>query len=213
MLEFTASKRRKERMYNNTKRELQFLFRTLNENVFYNQFLTPQIYISVNTRCKNWSCNPFGNKGQYMITVHEEKLEDDFETIVMNMLHQMIHIFCFEHGLKDTSRNMRYHNKIFYQEGMKRGLLFSFEPTKGYITEGIGKEIKILFQKELQQEERVKEAVKKDRALRRTEEKNKPIPPFPVKMKCPVCGMKARAKKKGSLICGKCNVYMYPDNI
>ena len=29
-------------MYNNTKRELQFLFRTLNENVFYNQFLTRQ---------------------------------------------------------------------------------------------------------------------------------------------------------------------------
>lgn len=198
-------------MYNNTKRELQFLFRTLNENVFYNQFLTPQIYISVNTRCKNWSCNPFGNKGQYMITVHEEKLEDDFETIVMNMLHQMIHIFCFEHGLKDTSRNMRYHNKVFYQEGMKRGLLFSFEPTKGYITEGIGEEIKILFQKELQQKERVKEAVRKDRVLRKTEEKIKR--PFPVKMKCPVCGMKARAKKTGSLICGKCNVYMEPDDI
>lgn len=199
-------------MYNNTKRELQFLFRVLNENIFNNQFLVPQIYISVNTRCKNWGCNPFGDKGQYVITIHEEKLEDDFETIVMNMLHQMIHIFCFEQGLKDTSRDMRYHNKIFYREGIKRGLLFSFEPKKGYITEGIGAEVRELFGAELQQEKRIKEAVKKDKELKETTEEKKPIRPFPIKMKCPVCGMKARAKKTGSLICGKCNVYMEPDN-
>lgn len=124
-------------MYDNTKRELQFLFRVLNENIFHNQFLVPQIYISINTRCKNWRCNPFGDKGQYVITIYEERLEDNFETIVMNMLHQMIHIFCFEQGLKDTSRDMRYHNKIFYQEGIKRGLRFSFTPKEGYITEGI----------------------------------------------------------------------------
>ncbi len=200
-------------MYNNTKRELQFLFRVLNENIFHNQFLVPQIYISVNTRCKNWRCNPFGDKGQYVITIHEGKLEDDFETIVMNMLHQMIHIFCFEHGLKDTSRDMRYHNKIFYREGIKRGLVFSFEPKKGYITEGIGGGVRALFKAELRQEERIKDAVKRDKELKETAKKNKPIRPFPVKMKCPVCGMKARAKKTGSLICGKCNVYMEPDNI
>lgn len=197
-------------MYNNIKRELQFIFRVLNENIFHNQFLAPQIYIKSNSRCKNWSCNPFGDKGQYIITIHEEKLEDDFEIILMQMLHQMIHIYCFENGLKDTSRNMRYHNRIFYQEGVKRGLLFFFEPKKGYITEGIKQEVKELFASEFQEEKKIREALKKDKEL--TVEKNKPVKPFPIKMKCPICGMKARAKKQGVLICGKCNVYMEPVN-
>lgn len=199
-------------MYDNTKRELQFLFRVLNENIFHNQFLVPQIYISINTRCQNWRCNPFGDKGQYVITIYEERLEDNFETIVMNMLHQMIHIFCFEQGLKDTSRDMRYHNKIFYQEGIKRGLRFSFTPKEGYITEGIEDRVRLLFKMQLQQEERIKEAVKQDKEIKRETEKNKPVKPFPAKMICPICGMKARTKKTGSLICGKCNVYMEPDN-
>lgn len=49
------------------------------------------------------------------------------------LLHEMIHLYCAQNGIKDTSRGGTYHNKKFRNECLKRGFYFSDDkPDKKY---------------------------------------------------------------------------------
>lgn len=48
------------------------------------------------------------------------------------LVHEMVHQWCYERGIKDTSRGGTYHNKRFKREAEKRGLLISYDKRIGW---------------------------------------------------------------------------------
>ena len=59
-----------------------------------------------------------------------EYLSRPIEHVLATLMHEMVHIYCMENGIKDTSNAGRYHNKSFKAEAERRGLKIS---KAGYI--------------------------------------------------------------------------------
>ena len=57
-------------------------------------------------------------------------LSRPIEHVLATLMHEMVHIYCMENGIKDTSNAGRYHNKSFKAEAERRGLKIS---KAGYI--------------------------------------------------------------------------------
>ena len=66
------------------------------------------------------------------INISAEHLDRPVYNILASLIHEMVHFNCLINGLKDTSQNHRYHNKIFKQEAEKRGLAISYAKYIGY---------------------------------------------------------------------------------
>lgn len=66
------------------------------------------------------------------INISAEHLNRGVYNVLASLVHEMVHYYCLINGLKDTSQNHRYHNKIFKQEAEKRGLSISYAKYIGY---------------------------------------------------------------------------------
>lgn len=66
------------------------------------------------------------------INISAEHLNRGVYNVLASLVHEMVHYYCLINGLKDTSQNHRYHNKIFKQEAEKRGLAISYAKYIGY---------------------------------------------------------------------------------
>ncbi|MFD1901298.1 hypothetical protein GQR36_17205 [Enterococcus termitis] len=71
-------------------------------------------------------------KKAYEINLGAETLNRKIENIIATLVHEMVHQYCAENSIKDTSRGNTYHNKRFKEESEKRGLLISYEPRIGW---------------------------------------------------------------------------------
>lgn len=58
----------------------------------------------------------------YEINISAEHLNRPCENVLATLLHEMVHLYCMEWGIADTSKNGRYHNKRFKAECEKRDL-------------------------------------------------------------------------------------------
>lgn len=58
----------------------------------------------------------------YELNIAAEVLNYAIEETLDTMLHEMVHLYCREHGIKDVSRGGKYHNGRFKAEAEKRGL-------------------------------------------------------------------------------------------
>lgn len=81
------------------------------------------------TTQKVWASTD-GSKDYYELNIGAEHLNRPIENVLATLVHEMVHIYCMEVGLKDTSNGGRYHNSVFKAEGEKRGLILS---KHGYI--------------------------------------------------------------------------------
>lgn len=122
--------------------ELDRIFDLLNKEFFENKLIKPVILIQSKTK-KNTlgtcSTNPiWKNKYneekdcKYEIALSAEYLNRTIEEIVATLLHEMIHLYCSQNEIKDTSNNCVYHNKKFKEEAEKRGLIITKEKTIGW---------------------------------------------------------------------------------
>ena len=68
---------------------------------------------------KVWQ-RPDGNT--YELNIAAEVLNYPIEETLDTMIHEMIHLYCRENGIKETSRGGTYHNGRFKEEAEKRGL-------------------------------------------------------------------------------------------
>ena len=117
------------------------IFRFVNEEYFDNSLEEPAITIQSTSRSyghvsvgKVWN-----NDTDQM---RELNISADYlntrpiENVVSTMIHESVHIYCMQNGIKDTSRGGRYHNRRFKEEAEKRGLIIEHDPVIGYsITE------------------------------------------------------------------------------
>lgn len=66
------------------------------------------------------------------INISAEHLDRPIENIMSTLMHEMIHLYCSENKIEDTSKNGRYHNKNFRKTAEARGLIILYEKYIGY---------------------------------------------------------------------------------
>lgn len=58
----------------------------------------------------------------YELNIAAEVLNFPIEETLDTMIHEMVHLYCRENGIKEVSRGGKYHNGKFKEEAEKRGL-------------------------------------------------------------------------------------------
>ena len=58
----------------------------------------------------------------YELNIAAEVLNFPIEETLDTMIHEMVHLYCRENGIKEVSRGTQYHNGKFKEEAEKRGL-------------------------------------------------------------------------------------------
>lgn len=119
---------------------LEKMFRTLNDKYFDGKLEEPIITVQSTPRAyghvtvgKSWRK---GQEHRHELNIGAGTLDRPIESIVSTLLHEMVHLWNLQTGVKDCSRGGAYHNKRFKQAAEKRDLIISYDGTIGWsITE------------------------------------------------------------------------------
>lgn len=192
--------------------ELEDLFEVFNDKYFNSELCRPVITVSPDskggvlgwcTAYKAWKEKEEG-EGYYEINICAEYLARPFEEVAGTMLHEMVHLYNVQNGVKDTSRAGTYHNKEYKKAAEAHGLNCEKDEKYGWTVTSltddakqetinymsfIGKDSFSIYREALTKEK--KEGGKKGNSI---------------KYVCPCCGAIIRATKKVRVICADCNV-------
>lgn len=135
------------------------------------------------------------------INIAAETLNRPVSNTIATLLHEMVHLYCYEKGIKDTSRSGRYHNSQFKDEAEKRGLQIDYDKTIGWSLTSPKPELRSFVNTQgwrkltLSRGYEVKDPkVKKPSSTRKYE--------------CPCCGMSVRATRDVRIACMECDEVM-----
>lgn len=100
--------------------QLEKMFRELNKHYFAGKLpepiislkKTPSAYGHI-TCSKVWQA---GGENKYEINISSATLDRPIEETSSTLLHEMVHEYCMETGIKDTSNNGIYHNRRFKEQ-------------------------------------------------------------------------------------------------
>ena len=201
--------------------QLEHIYNTLNTDFFDGELPVPIITVQSKpgtmghcSVAKVWQRK---DDSTYELNIAAEVLHYPIEETLDTMLHEMVHLYCREHGIQEVSRGGKYHNKRFKEEAERRGLTcvpfgqYGWNTTPG--------------------DNLVQYAMDKGWNEIRIGRSN--FPPFihtgtggtaasggaPVqtggkrpsstrKLVCPCCGQSVRATKTVNILCGDCMVKM-----
>lgn len=188
---------------------LNKLFDMCNEQYFEKELPRPTITIQSTPKAyghvtggKVWENESNGKSATYHeLNIGADTLDRPIENLVATLIHEMVHLYCIEHEIKDTSNNGVYHNKRFKTEAEKRGLIITkseVKPSIGYSVTEPTEELKNW----------VKDNGLKDCKITRhnpTKAKKK-SKSNSIKWTCPDCGAIIRSTKRFDVapICGEC---------
>ena len=149
-----------------------------------------------------------GSDRYYELNLSAEYLSRPIENVLATLVHEMVHIYCMEAGIKDTSNNGRYHNKRFKTEAEMRDLKIAYAPTIGWSvtepTEVFIRNVKNWGLYDACENYRLGALQTDD-----SEGTDKPRKKSSTrKYYCPVCGNSVRATKDVNILCMDCNVQM-----
>ena len=125
-------------------RSIQYLnkiFKLLNSDYFNNELPMPVISIQSSPKAYGhftpWEAYRITDDkgdvhGAVEINIGAGTLDRPIENTVATLLHEMVHYYCYEKGIKDTSRRGQYHNKTFRDEATKRDLIIDYDPRIGW---------------------------------------------------------------------------------
>ena len=191
---------------------LEDLFQVLNHKYFEDQLTKPVITVSPNTLKINtfgW-CTTYkawkdqeGGEGYFEINICAEHLARPFEEVAETMLHEMVHLYDMQHGIKDTSRGGTYHNKRFKDSAEAHGLICESDPKYGWVKTDLSEEAKmevVDFMGFIG-----KQSFSIFRDPDGGEEKKGGGRSSSRKYVCPCCGLIVRATKEVKVICFECN--------
>ena len=149
-----------------------------------------------------------GSDRYYELNLSAEYLSRPIENVLATLVHEMVHIYCMEAGIKDTSNNGRYHNKRFKTEAEMRDLKIAYAPTIGWSvtepTEVFIRNVKNWGLYDACENYRLG-ALQTDSADGTDKPRKKTSTR---KYYCPVCGNSVRATKDVNILCMDCNVQM-----
>jgi hypothetical protein len=134
---------------------LQTIYDVLNERYFDNEL--PEAILTIQTPTKASSRRsydswlyPFKWEDDNGVKYHEINLDPQhfvrpMVEIAAMLQHKMIHLYCLEQGIKDTSRNFRYHNEKFRYEAENRGLICTKSEDMGWNLTDYSEEFEVLI--------------------------------------------------------------------
>lgn len=199
--------------------QLEHIYNSLNADFFGGELPVPIITVQSKpgtmghcSVAKVWQ-RPDGHT--YELNVAAEVLNYPIEETLDTMVHEMVHLFCRENGIKEVSRGGMYHNGKFKAEAERRGLecyqtgrygwntrpsdlLVEYALNKGWNEIRIGRNT-------------LPPAMRTGATGTAQPGATTPggkRPSSTRKVVCPVCGQSVRATKKVNIICGVCMVPM-----
>ena len=112
------------------------MFRELNKHYFAGNLpepiislkKTPSAYGHI-TCSKVWQA---GGENKYEINISSATLDRPIEETAFTLLHEMVHEYCMETGIKDTSNNGVYHNRRFKEQAEAHGLTVDHHEKYGW---------------------------------------------------------------------------------
>lgn len=197
--------------------ELYKAFHLLNKRIFAGKLPTPAIVIqNQGNRTRNilgwctsekiWA-NAEKNIRKYEITITAEYLNREVAEVIHTLIHEMVHLFCIENDIKDTSRSGYYHNKKFKQQAEIAGLNVEFDKSRGWAQTSLRPETRDLIDSlNLDSEAFILkrytwEEVEGEEGEEKEPKKRKVKPIWT----CPKCeDPKIKTDKELNIICGKC---------
>lgn len=194
---------------------LEELFLVLNERYFNCELVKPVITISPNTAKVNrfgW-CTTYkawkekdGDDGYFEINIVAEHLARPFYDVAGTLLHEMVHLYNLQNGMKDVSRAGTYHNKKFKDSAESHGLNVAKDEKYGWCITTLNDEAReevTDFMSFINEESfsiyREAEAKPEKKAGGKSSSR---------KYVCPCCGIIIRATKEVKVICAECDVLL-----
>ncbi len=205
--------------YNRVSGYLNKLFDKLNARYFESALSKPVITIQNTPKAyghvsvfKIWRS---GEENRHELNIGAGTLARPIEETVATLIHEMVHLFCMQNNIQDTSRGGTYHNKRFKEEAERRGLIIDHIPTYGYTKTTPSEElIKWCIENNLEEIKCTRCEViptAKPGKSKAGESPDSESDEAPAKKKsstrkytCPCCRVSVRATKDLSLICGEC---------
>ena len=106
---------------------MEKIFRALNSRYFDSQLEEPVITIQSTPRAyghvtvaKAWA--RADGERRHELNIGAGTLDRPIENVVATVLHEMVHLYHLQNGIKDCSRNGTYHNKTFRDAAQARDL-------------------------------------------------------------------------------------------
>ena len=189
---------------------LEGAYDVLNDRFFSGELPRVKITIQSSPRTYGhftpWNAWSDGKTGYPEINLSAESLNRPLENVLATLQHECVHCYCYQAGIKDTSRHGTYHNRRFRDEAEARGLIIDYDPKIGYSLTRPAQELLDLIQEYGWQDVSL---------VRQT------APTIPGggssggsrstvrKYQCPICGCSVRATKDVSIACLDCNARMF----
>lgn len=154
---------------------------------------------------KLWKAGEGENVREYHeINLSAETLRRHYYNTCATLMHEMVHLFCHQNNIADTSRQGRYHNKEFKRIAEEKGLIISYSSAVGWsLTEPSDK-----FKEYI---DSLKFDFKKLYRATPVKEPRSAAQSAVFKYQCPVCGLKIRTSKEGAHIrCLDCDEELLP---
>ena len=157
------------------------------------------------------------DENTYELNIAAEVLTGPIEEIIDTMIHEMIHLYCRENGIKEVSRGGSYHNRRFKELAEEKGLVCIRTEKYGWNTIGAGNDslIEYALQKGWSEFEIGRETVGRFVSIAGSgtahggaQTVGEARPSSTRKYQCPVCKSSVRATKAVNIICGDCMVQM-----
>lgn len=174
---------------------LEELYNKINYNLMGGKL--PLVNVTIQSLRKSKQGHGVLEKGGiYCINIYEDDLYATEREIYCKFLHEIVHLYCRVHDIKDTSRDGRYHNAKFKNIAEMCGLVVLKDEKNGHVVVDIKDEVidQIGFSN----------LRKKLNAALEQELNNKNKGKMQKKsiFVCPVCKRKAKASSTMKLICG-----------
>ena len=210
--------------------ELYRLYSIFNQRYYAGMLNRPIIVVQSNgknqrsmgwcTNQKVWKDNAT-QQTYYEIVVCGEYLFRDVDEICATFLHELVHLYCNQYQLKDTSRGCTYHNKVFKKVAEEHGLDVSYDQRIGWSPTTIKEAEKEFIRRTVNGSVFVMTRKYHKRPKGQPEkedpntveptlgggEENEPKPKSSTRRYiCPRCKAIVRATKDVNIICGDCKV-------
>lgn len=147
----------------------------------------------------------------YELNIAAEVLNYPIEDTIDTMLHEMVHLYCRENGIKDTSRGGKYHNGRFKAEAERVGLECYQQGQYGWNTKPGDKIIEYALEKGWNE---IRIGRNSFAGFIRTDgsgvkatgadTQGSKRPSSTRKLQCPCCGNSVRATKAVRIMCMDC---------
>ena len=199
--------------------QLEHIYNSLNADFFGGELPVPIITVQSKpgtmghcSVAKVWQ-RPDGHT--YELNVAAEVLNYPIEETLDTMVHEMVHLFCRENGIKEVSRGGMYHNGKFKAEAERRGLECYQTGRYGWNTRPSDLLVEYALNKgwnEIRIGRNTLPPAMRTGATGTAQPgaatPGGKRPSSTRKVVCPVCGQSVRATKKVNIICGVCMVPM-----